>query len=321
MRTQIEWTNFTAMNPLFRYLSLRSVVLWANGRRIDRYISKEIDRRSEEIINESGPSDSSLSIVDLLLENLAAAEKGKSSADLIKQMKNTIVSQTRAFLFGGHDTTSSTLLYCYSLLAEHPTILGQVLAEHDDVFGADAPKSKSLIDKDPYILNKLPYTTAVIKEVLRLFPPAASIRIGRPGATIFDDEGRAYPIQGCNVWTLTLALHHNPHAWPDPESFKPERWLVEEGHELYPVKGAWRPFQHGPKNCIGQSLVMLELKICLVMTLREFMITPAYEEWDKTHPRRGIKTVNGQRAYQAEKGGGGAHPADGFPVKVALRER
>jgi hypothetical protein len=63
----------------------------------------------------------------------------------------------------------------------------------------------------------------------------------------------------------------------------------------------------------------LELKVALVMTARTFDITPAYEEWDKMHPKKGIKAVDGNRAYQAEMGGGGAHPADGLPVKITLR--
>lgn len=318
MRRQIEWTSFTVINPLQRYISLRPVILWLNGRRIDRYLSDQIDERSRAGGRHAGAARRHPSILDLLLED---REKDDIRIEGNGEIKDAMIPQIRAFLFGGHDTTSSTLLYCYYLLAEHPAVLNKVRAEHDEVFGADPTESQNLIDNGPYLLNKLPYTTAVIKEVLRLFPPAASMRIGRPGATIVDDDGRVYPTEGCNVWTLTLAIHRNPRVWPDPEAFKPERWLVDPGHELYPVKGAWRPFQHGPKNCLGQPLAMLELKICLVMTLREFTVTPAYEEWDSTRPRRGVRTVNGHRAYQAEKGGGGAHPADGFPVRVTLRKR
>ena len=77
--------------------------------------------------------------------------------------------------------------------------------------------------------------------------------------------------------------------------------------------------EFGPRSCIGQTLALLELRIALVMTMREFAITPAYDDWDQSHPRDGIKEVNGNRAYQAEKGGGGAHPADGLPCTVVLR--
>jgi cytochrome P450 len=104
-----------------------------------------------------------------------------------------------------------------------------------------------------------------------------------------------------------------------PEEFIPDRWLVGPEDPLYPKKASWRPFEWGPRSCIGQTLAQLELKIALVMTARTFDITPAYEEWDNLHPRKGIKAVDGNRVYQAEMGGGGAHPVDCFPVRVTVK--
>uniref|UniRef100_A0A8H7NBH0 Cytochrome P450 n=1 Tax=Bionectria ochroleuca TaxID=29856 RepID=A0A8H7NBH0_BIOOC len=327
MRRQIEWTTFTAMNPLQRYLSLRPLVHWINGRRIDKYIAVEIEKRFQECLNTQIDKDLDTqrypSTISLLLDDMMQQDEGVKNLDTYKEsLKKTMTAQLRAYLFGGHDTTSSTLLYCYYLLSAHPDVLEKVMAEHDSVFGdGTASREHDLICENPNRLNQLPYTLAVIKEVLRIFPPAASMREGRPGADVIDEQGRVYPTEGCNVWSLTLAIHHNPKYWADPEDFNPDRWLVGPEDPLHPVKGAWIPFQHGPKNCLGQPLAILELKICLVMTLREFCITPAYEEWDVRHPRRGNKTINGNRAYQAEKGGGGAHPADGLPVRVTLRKR
>lgn len=56
------------------------------------------------------------------------------------------------------------------------------------------------------------------------------------------------------------------------------------------------------------------------MTVREFDIKPAYTEWDKMRARPGVKMVDGERYYQAEKGGGTSRPSDGFPCKVQLRK-
>lgn len=152
------------------------------------------------------------------------------------------------------------------------------------------------------------------------------MRIGRPGADIIDEHDVRYPTENCNVWTLSLAIHHDARYWVEPDKFLPERWLASPTDNLYPgkTKGAWRPFESGPRNCIGQSLALLELKIALVLTMRELRITPAYEQWDAMHPKKGrrgrpvISTVDGNRAYQEEKGA--AHPADGFPVTVELRK-
>ena len=97
----------------------------------------------------------------------------------------------------------------------------------------------------------------------------------------------------------------------------PEQWLVGPEDPLYPPKSGWRPFEHGPRNCLGQTLVYLDAKTVLVMTAREFNIVDAYEEWDSLYPSKGIKHVNCERAYQISQAG--AHPADGFPCRVRVR--
>jgi hypothetical protein len=66
-------------------------------------------------------------------------------------------------------------------------------------------------------------------------------------------------------------------------------------------------------------MVMLEVKMILAMTVREFDVKPAYEEWDRLHPRKGLKTVDGERAYQIDEGA--AHPVDHFPCRVYLRDQ
>lgn len=248
-------------------------------------------------------------------------EVGNTAEPSKKAFKQLVKPHLRMFLYAGHDTTSSTLLYCYFVLSHHPEVLAKVRAEHDTVFGSDysIEHSSQMIAGEPALLNQIPYTLAFIKEVLRLFPPAGSMREGGPNFTLTDEQGRQYPTEGCNVWALSLVMHHRSDAFVKPEEFIPERWLVGSEDPLYPKKGAWRAFEWGPRACIGQTLAQLELKVALVLTARMFVIMPAYDEWDKVHPVKGIRSVEGNRAYQAELGGGGAHPADGFPVRVALR--
>ncbi|RAR11580.1 cytochrome P450 monooxygenase [Stemphylium lycopersici] len=326
LRRQIYWTQFgTVFNPIRRYLSPRPLVQKYNSYRMNQYLDEEIDKRFEELASSrrssfGSPRPQSRSIIALAMDKYLDEVEGKDemSKSAFKQLAKP---QLRLFLYAGHDTTSSTLLYSYMLLSRHPDALSKVHAEHDKVFGPDFSLDNitRIITDDPILLNHLPYTLAVIKEVLRMFPPAGSMRDGRPDVVLADERGQQYPTEGCNVWTLSLALHHNPEVFEHPEDFIPDRWLVDSEDRLHPKKASWRPFEWGPRNCIGQTLAQLELKIALVMTVRMFDITPAYEEWDKLHPRKGIKTVDGNRAYQAEMGGGGAHPVDGFPVKITLR--
>lgn len=341
LRSSIEWTSWRGqMSPLTKYLTIRPIIHWLNGRTMNQYIGHEIDKRLAERLGRGAKgrldehdlkdtSKRSKSIVSLLIDDLLLEADSEDRNHVKEADKSIMTSQLRAFLFAGHDTSSSALTYSYYLLSKHPATLDRLVAEHDAVFGAEPADALAQIHADPYKLNQLPYTAALIKETIRLFPPSGSMRVGRPGAFLVDETGRRFPTENCSVWTLSLAIHHDARYWDEAESFLPERWLAEPGDRLggkTTSGAAWRPFEHGPRSCIGQSLALLELKIALVLTAREINVVPAYEEWDALHPKKGagskaglVNTVDGNRAYQAEKGA--AHPADGFPVRVESRKR
>ncbi|KAF2493116.1 cytochrome protein [Lophium mytilinum] len=327
LRRQVYWTPFgTTFNPFRRYLSPRPIVQKFNSYRMDQYLDGEIDKRFEELAvlrgASSKPSQSqSRSIISLAMDKYLE-DVGDAGELSKKAFKKLAKPQIRVFLYAGHDTTSSTLLYCYLLLSRHPEALSKVRAEHDSVFGSNysTEHTTRIIATDATLLNQLPYTLAVIKEVLRIFPPAGSLRDGRSDLVLADEAGHQYPTEGCHLWVLNLIMHHSPDVFLKPEEFIPDRWLVGPQDPLYPTKGSWRAFEWGPRSCIGQTLAQQELKVALVMTARLFDITPAYDEWDELHPRKGIRTIDGNRAYQAEMGGGGAHPVDGFPARVTVRK-
>ena len=308
------------LNPLKRWNPVRPVVEWLNSRRMNSYIGKELDQRyANYCANHTlGIALQSKSVIRLVLRDYLEQNRAeKPSPILDKNFRCVATSQIRTFLFAGHDTTSSTICHIYYSLSKNPSALEKLRAEHDSVLGIDPSTAASLLTRDSYLLNQLVYTLAVIKETMRLFPPATAIRDGVEGVSITDDNGQAFPTGKTMVWILHQAMQRHPSYWKQPNDFLPERWLVGPGDPLYPVKGAWRPFEHGPRNCIGQGLVILELKVVLALTVREFDVRDAYEEYDRLHPRKGIMDVEGERAYQIDQGG--AHPADRFPCRVSLR--
>lgn len=289
---------------------------------MDAYINKELDKRFEAYkmkLHEPDGGNHPESIIDLALQDYMADSSKIAYKELDNDFRMFATRNVRMLLFAGHDSTGSTITYCYYLLSQNKSALARLCAEHDSVFGTDLSMAASAISNDPHLLNKIPYTNAVIKEVLRLFPPAASIRQGTDGVDLIDEEGNHYPTGNCMVYIIHLMIHRSPEYWVRPEEFIPERWLVGPEDPLYPsVKGAWRPFEYGPRNCLGQLSVMLEVKTVLALTVREFDIIPAYEEFDKLHPRKGIRNADGERVYQIDEGA--AHPADHFPCRVFLRD-
>ena len=124
------------------------------------------------------------------------------------------------------------------------------------------------------------------------------------------------------VWPASYPLQHSSDLWPSAHSFIPERWLVKEGDPLFPTKGAWRPFEFGPRHCIGVELAMIETKIIMALMLRSFDTKVAYEELDARDVKNGVKmglrtTPDGERAYQVRIAT--AKPVDGMPARVIRR--
>ena len=316
MISQIRWQRPNGdLNPLSLIHLPRFFMQWWNGRQMNEFIGKELDRRYEELMNDSYDKKSK-AVIDLVLQAYLENAEPRSNR-LDPDFRRFAIIQIRLFVFAGHDSTSSTICYCLYLLSKNQKALSRICSEHDAVYGKDRSSISSRLTQEPQLANDLPYTTAVIKETLRLFPPASASRQGSPGVDVVDDIGRICPTNGAVVWISHAMMHRAPKYWINPDDFLPERWLVEPGHELYPTKGAWRPFENGPRNCIAQGLVMTELRVILSLIVREFDVQDSYSEIDG-NSTVGIKTYKGERAFQIDSGA--AHPADFFPCKVFTRE-
>ncbi|OTB13842.1 hypothetical protein K445DRAFT_24337 [Daldinia sp. EC12] len=247
LRRQIRWHVLdNEWNLIVRWNRARPFVQWYNSYQMNNYIARELEKRyAEWTKDEETPS--LRSIIHLVLAGYMAQQKNKPRPKkLDPAFRDWATVQIRLFLFAGHDSTSSTICYCFYLLQCHPEAMAKIRAEHDAVFGTDITETANQMREQPHLLNQLPYTTAVIKESLRLFPPASAMRGGEPGVYFQDNKGNKYPTEGTNIWVLHSAVQRNPKYWPSPTKFIPERWLVEPGNPLYPVKGGWRPFEHGP---------------------------------------------------------------------------
>lgn len=306
---QIRWLVFGAnFNPLSH------LVYRYNKWRMDGFVSRELDSR----IAQFHTSKPTKSIMDLALNAYFSESSGSEiTGGMDSTFKKFAMSQIKLFLFSGHDTTSGSVCYLFYILSLHSSALSRVRDEHDQIFGSSVEKATDLIAQSPFLLNQLPYTTAVIKETLRLYPPVSSTRAGEPGFNVKDDQGRQFPTDGFLVWANPQVVQRDPAYWPQPDEFVPERWLAPPDSPLHPVKGAWRPFEFGPRNCIGQELAMIEMKVILVLALRRFDIKPAYDELDKRQQGRKINTVYGQRGYQIQR----AQPSDNLPCRVYELQR
>ena len=177
MLSFIKWMEIgnAWMNPI-AILDIRgSFVLRYQSWKMNRYLSRIVEDRFAT----RHTRQKSKAIIDLALDVYIKETKGIDTTHLDPDFKTAAISNMKIFIFAGHDTTSTGIAYALYYLFKYPDILAKIRKEHDDVFGSDPADAANQLREDPYLLNKLIYTTAVIREVLRYQPPASTLRAGQ----------------------------------------------------------------------------------------------------------------------------------------------
>lgn len=171
--------------------------------------------------------------------------------------EHQIMAQGNTFLLAGYETTSTALMFAILCLIDNPAAARKLHAEVD---AFDWKGSNDLAFSD---LAAFPYTRAVIDEAMRLYPPVAPM-VGLQREALSDTTLGGYHLpRGEKIWINVMGMHHDPSLWPDPEEFKPERFL--DGHEAVANRHpyAYLPFGVGPRKCIGYKFAMEEAIITL----------------------------------------------------------
>ncbi len=172
--------------------------------------------------------------------------------------------QINTFLIAGHETTSGMLSCAIYAMLKHPEVLRKAYEEVDRVLGPDINVKPTYQQ-----VTQLTYISQILKEALRLWPPAPAF-----GLSPLQDEtiGGKYRIKkGTFVTVLTLALHRDPFVWgPNPDAFDPENFS-REAEANRPVN-AWKPFGNGQRACIGRGFAMHEAALALGLILQRFKL-------------------------------------------------
>ncbi len=158
-------------------------------------------------------------------------------------------------LFAGHETTASAMAWAMYWVHERPEISKKILAEISTHSGV----------LEPTTLAKLPYLSAVCKETLRIYPVAA-VTLDRETRESVEVLGRTLP-PGTIVLGCVHLLHRRPELYPEPEQFKPERFL---DRRFGPYE--YMPFGAGARRCVGDALALFEMKLVLATILRNYEI-------------------------------------------------
>ncbi|MDQ7035842.1 MAG: cytochrome P450 [Anaerolineae bacterium] len=224
-----------------------------------------------------------------LLAMLLMAQDGDGSGMSDEQIINEMLT-----IFGaGHETTAYTLTFAWYALAQNPTVLEKLQQEVDTVLGN---RRATLAD-----LPNLPYSEMVIKETLRLYPPAWGFTRNAIAAVKIGDY--ALP-KGAAVMMSPWTMGRDARWYPQPLDFNPERFSPE--NEATIPRYAFIPFGGGPRVCIGNQFAMMEARLILATIAQHYRFTlkPDFE----TEPIRAftLRPSNGMKLI--------AHTREAIPV-------
>jgi len=246
---------------MFEVMSLGAVPMWIPHPKQLRFRRARRDLQAivDQLAAESGAHPAGDDLISRLVDSVrkeADPQVGRT------RMRDELVTM----LLAGHETTASTMSWAFYLLDQHPEAWDRVHAEASEVFGQGP--------LDAEALHGLKFTTMVLQETMRLYPPVWLL----PRIAKADDEIDGYHVPaGSDVLISPYLLHRHPGLWPDPQRFDPERFepARHAGRDRY----AYIPFGAGPRFCVGNSLGMMEATIVLATVARDLRLkkVPGYE--------------------------------------------
>lgn len=180
----------------------------------------------------------------------------------VQQLRDDVLT----FLLAGHDTVSHALTWTWLLLAEHPDVDECLTKELEHVLGSRLPQSADV--------PRLVYTRAIVKEALRLFPPAWVI-VRRAMAPV--RLGDVDIPEGALVVASPLVTQRDSRYFPQPRTFAPQRWLAPDEEAARP-KLAYFPFGAGPRACIGEGFAWVEATLALATLARHWRLQRTSDE-------------------------------------------
>jgi cytochrome P450 len=241
-----------------------------------------IDARLREMVAERQNGGSTKQ--DLLAALMDARDEAGQPMD-----EDQLLDEMRTLYLAGHETTANTLAFAWLLLSGAPAAYERLLEEIDGLLGGHPATFDDV--------QRLPWTNAVFKEALRLYPVAWV----HQRQALEDVELGGYRVEkGTFLWMSPWVVHRDARWYPQPEEFRPERWLAPR--EEQPPADAFIAFGGGPRICLGNGFATVEGALLLATILQ----------------RRHVAVQGGSTV---EIGMAGTiYPKHGLPAQVTVRQ-
>lgn len=208
----------------------------------------ELEAEIAELIRRRRGSAGGPDVLSMILQ--AHDDQGSISDD-------QLLGQAALIFAAAHLTTAHSLAWTLFLIAQHPSVMTSLNAELRTNLSGGFPSCEAA--------EQLPVLERIIKESMRVLP-----------ASSYSQRITTQPVQlgpfqlpcAAGVIFSQFITHHSPELYPDPEAFRPERWI-----DLNPSPYAYLPFGAGPRMCIGGPLALLIMKTVLPTILQRFKLT------------------------------------------------
>ena len=180
-------------------------------------------------------------------------EDGTQMTD--RQLRDEVMT----LFLAGHETTALTLYCSWYLLGLSPAAEQKFHAELHEVLGGRQPTFADL--------PRLKYTEKIVKESMRLYPPAYAI--GREAIEPCEIAGFHVPAR-TQLFAFQWVTQRDPRYFDNPDNFDPDRWTDDFISRL--PKYAYFPFGGGPRVCIGNNFAMMEIVLALATIGQKFRL-------------------------------------------------
>lgn len=229
-------------------------------RRARKELHRVVDHLVAERVQRDGPAGGDGD--DVLTRLIASTRQEPDPKVGERRMWDELIT----LLLAGHETTASTLGWACYLIDKHPEVFERLRTEARQVLGDRLPVYDDL--------RQLTYTTMVVQEVMRLYPPVWIL----PREAQQDDEVGGFHVPaGADVLVCPYTLHRHPAFWPEPDRFDPARF--DPATTADRPRYAYIPFGAGPRFCVGSNLGMMEAVFVIAMLARDLRLTklPGYD--------------------------------------------
>lgn len=203
--------------------------------------------------------------------------ESKSPSSESKRFNKNLLYEATTILFAGQDTSAATLSWTLHLLSLYPKVQERLAKEVRKVLNADEDYIRSGDHRiTRKMISKLPYLDAIIKESMRLYPVAPFVvrRLQEDICIPTENNDGAIALPTGSVALIWIySLHRNPEFWDSPDDFIPERWIDIDLKDPGQSNGAYMPFALGPRNCLGQPIAHIIIRVILARLVDQFQFT------------------------------------------------